>query len=135
MLFLRAFATAIHPRAIFSRTQLGLPRNQDKINAFGLNIQIRNLNQYISVIFPVSTRKTTAEILNHKHLVITLGITFRKNNIYFLFYFQNLGGSLPASSSASARCTDIKKGTHPLLFFLPAMLIIIRKTIKKRSGI
>ena len=62
------------------------------------------------------------------------GIKFRKVYIFFLFYFRNFGGSLPASSSASARCTDIKKGTHSLLFFLPAMLIIIRKFIKK-SGI
>ena len=71
----------------------------------------------------------------HSVFVIALGIKFRKIYIFFLFYFQNFGGSLPASSSASTRCTDIKKGTHPLLFFLPAMLIIIRKTIKKRSGI
>ena len=67
----------------------------------------------------------------HSVFVIALGIKFRKVYIFFLFYFQNFGGSLPASSSASARCTDIKKGTHPLLFFLPAMLNIIRKTINK----
>ena len=71
----------------------------------------------------------------HRDFVIASGIKFRKVYIFFLFYFQNFGGSLPASNSASARCTDIKKGTHPLLFFLPAMLIIIRKPIKKRSGI
>ena len=71
----------------------------------------------------------------HSIFVIALGIKFRNVYIFFLFYFQNFGGSLPASSSASTRCTDIKKGTHPLLFFLPAMLIIIRKPIKKRSGI
>ena len=69
----------------------------------------------------------------HKYLVIALGIIFRKNNIYFLFYFQNLGGSLPASSSASARCTDVKKKETHLFYFLPAMFVIVQKTIKKKK--
>lgn len=54
----------------------------------------------------------------HRVFVIALGIKFRKVYIFFLFYFQNLGGLLPASSSASARCTDIKKrDTSPFIFF------------------
>ena len=72
--------------------------------------------------------------LNSTGVLLLLQELNSERYIFFLFYFQNFGGSLPASSSASARCTDIKKGTYPLLFFLPAMLIIIRKTIKK-SGI
>ena len=53
----------------------------------------------------------------HSVFVIALGIKFRKVYIFFLFYFQNFGGSLPASSSASARCTDIKKKRDTSLLF------------------
>ena len=56
----------------------------------------------------------------HRVFVIALRIKFRKVYIFFLFYFRNLGGSLPASSSASARCTDIKKKRHiSFIFFRP----------------
>lgn len=95
----------------------------------------KKLRFLISKVKRKTYKKYSFGIKFHSIFVIALGIKFRNVYIFFLFYFQNFGGSLPASSSASARCTDIKKGTHPLLFFLPAMLIIIRKTIKKRSGI
>ena len=95
----------------------------------------KKLRFLISKVKRKTYKKYSFGIKFHSIFVIALGIKFRNVYIFFLFYFQNFGGSLPASSSASTRCTDIKKGTHPLLFFLPAMLIIIRKTIKKRSGI
>lgn len=69
----------------------------------------------------------------HSVFVIALGIKFRKVYIFFLFYFQNFGGSLPASSSASARCTDIKKKETHLFYFLSAMFVIVQNTIKKKK--
>ena len=55
--------------------------------------------------------------LNSTGILLLLQELNSERYIYFLFYFQNLGGSLPASSSASARCTDIKKrDTSPFIF-------------------
>lgn len=70
----------------------------------------------------------------HSVFVIALGIKFRKVYIFFLFYFQNFGGSLPASSSASARCTDIKKRDTSLLFS-SGHVDHHPEDYKKRSGI
>ena len=68
----------------------------------------------------------------HRVFVIALGIKFRKVYIFSFFIFEIWAGRCPPAAVHLQDALTSKKGTHPLLFFLPAMLIIIRKTIKKK---